>query len=658
MNVIRFVTVFTFLITLTSCQSSPKRRPPTAAGANVQTDYKAAQAAWQKGDSKKALPRLKKIMDQHPESDLADDAAVLTGDILSEQGQQDDALKYYDRVAKGDVETPLETQASLKAARALVRLQKSKEAIPYLERVAEAKAASPEEQLEANEIRYELLIQQKQPMEALDSLIILATQHPSPAKKDRYRQVAIDVMESKLSSDEVEKVANSSSYGFLQIPAKYRYALLSAEQRDYDRARRYFSEVASAAPESDLGERSRAIIQQIDARQKVDARTIGVVLPLSGRQSTIGYKALRGIQHGLGLYGKNPTSFRLAIIDSESNPDVARRAIERLVIDDNVVAIVGGLIAKTATAEASKANEFGVPMITLSQKAGITQIGDFVFRNALTSQMQVQRLVEIAMGQYGLSRFAVVYPNDPYGVEFSNLFWDEVRARGGSIQGAQPYDPNETDFNEYAQRLVGKFYVDEREDYQSQLKKWKEKNPTQSARKGGPTAQDILPPVVDFEAVFIPDTADKSLKVIPAFAYNDVSGMKFLGTNTWNTKKLVSEKDQRRIAEGLIFVDSFLATDRAFQNSEFFSSYRTIFNEEPGLTEVQGHDSALMLRQILGGGEDTRIGVAQKLARLKDFPGAIGLLTVTAEREVRRPVIGLTVQDGTISQLGAPRIAQ
>jgi ABC-type branched-subunit amino acid transport system substrate-binding protein len=124
-------------------------------------------------------------------------------------------------------------------------------------------------------------------------------------------------------------------------------------------------------------------------------------------------------------------------MDSEGNPDNARRGVERLVKEDNVIAIIGSLLSKTAPAVAAKANELGVPTLALSQKAGVTEVGPSVFRNALTSEMQVRQLVKSAMEDLKLRRFAILYPNDPYGVEYANIFWDEVLARGGVITAAQ-----------------------------------------------------------------------------------------------------------------------------------------------------------------------------------------------------------------------------
>ncbi|MBK7845680.1 MAG: ABC transporter substrate-binding protein [Bdellovibrionales bacterium] len=148
----------------------------------------------------------------------------------------------------------------------------------------------------------------------------------------------------------------------------------------------------------------------------------------------------------------------MAVLDSEGNPDIARRSVERLVTEDHVIALIGSLLSKTAVAVASKSDELGVPSIALSSKSGITEIGPTVFET-LTGEMQVRQLVNVAMNDLGITRFAIMYPNDAYGVEYANLFWDEVLARGGTISGAQTYEPNQTDFSAPIQRLVGTFIL-------------------------------------------------------------------------------------------------------------------------------------------------------------------------------------------------------
>ena len=630
-----------------SCAATlPVKREPKKVSPGAEREFRSAESLAQKGDSKKAMPRLKKFVQQNPETELTADAYFQMAQLHQNSQQYQEALNNYLAIINMPVASPLETEAGLRAAKLQLKLGQMAEADKLIDRASRGKNLTPEQQIELEKLRLESALAQKRHLLAIESLVLLTEKHPQPAEREKYRAQAQESLDSRLSEDELREVADGKRFSFLQSLAKFRYGVLMADQRQYSRARDYLVGAAELVPDTELAERANRLVAQIDSRHRVDPRTIGVVLPLSGKQAAIGYKALRGIQLGLGVFGRSP-QFKLAIVDSEGNPDTARRAVERLVQEDNVIAMIGGLLSKTATTEAAKAQEFGVPMILLTQKAGITQAGDFIFRNALTSQMQVQMLVDTAMDKMGLRNFAILYPNDAYGVEFANLFWDEVRSRNGGISGVQPYDPQETDFRGHVQRLVGTYYYEDRADeFRLYAKAHNEKNPKRSSRQGGPSLEELLPPIVDFDAIFIPDSAKAVGQIAPMLAYNNVSGVRLLGTNIWNSPALISRG--QKFVEGAVFVDSYLNADPSFVNSEFHSSFKATFDEDPGFTEVQSFDSALILRQVIVAGASTRTGLRERLSGLQNMPGALGRLSVNGEREFVRPLSALTVRDGKI----------
>ncbi len=626
--------------------TQPKAATPTAV-----KEFASAKAAYDSHQFKKALPLLKRFAQKNPGSDLTDEAAFLMGQIYYDGQQFQDAAAEYMQVINAHHGSPFESEVILRASRSLLRLQRASEVEPILNQI-NVSHLSPTQTLEEKKIRIETYVALRDNMAALTVYNQLIQITPPGPQRDLYRTSAQEFVDNKLGEEDLRALADNRSSGELQPVAMYRYALLLAEKHDYTHARRYLEGVQASAPGTEMADHSRQLLTQIDSRNKVDNHTIGVILPLSGKQAAIGYKTLHGIQLGLGIYGKSGSNFRLAIIDSEGNADAGRRGVERLVAEDNVIAIIGGLLSKTATAEAAKAQEFGVPFITLSQKAGVTQIGDEVFRNALTSQMQVQQIVDVAMNQMKMSKFAILYPNDAYGVEYANLFWDEVRAHGGSIQGAQPYDSNETDFRGHVQRLVGLFYLEDRaEEYRLRLKQYNEKNQKRGVREKNPAIEDILPPIVDFDAIFIPDSAKAVGQIAPTLAYMNVHDVRLLGTNIWNSPALAQRG--KNYVENSVFVDSFLNSGKSFQNTEFYDNFKSTFDEEPGIFEVQAYDSALLLRQMISQGEATRVGLTQKLGALKNFPGALGPLSISSTREILRPLTTLTVHQGQIVPLNS-----
>ncbi len=484
-------------------------------------------------------------------------------------------------------------------------------------------------------------------MQALKESVNFSVIATTPQEQESFRLKSVEIAEGKLTQEQLEKVARDSDFGFARGYALFRLGEIALEDRDKDRARKYFSSVGEFLPGSDLALRAQDILSQLESSKFVESKTIGVVLPLTGKAASVGQKALRGVEMGLGLNNLG-SGFRLAVMDSEGNPDNARRGVERLVKEDNAIAIVGSLLSKTAPAVASKADELGVPTIGLSQKSGLTELGPTVFRNALTSEMQVRYLVRTAMEDYGMKRFAIVYPNDPYGIEYTNLFWDEVLARGGTIASAQVYNPKESDFRYVIQRLVGTYYIEGRVDeYKARLAKLGED--TDKKKKSIRTSheEDVLPPITDFDAVFIPDNA-KALGQIAAFlSFSGVKGVKLIGTNLWNTPGLA--KRAGNFVNNLIFVDSFLPTTAT--HSRFVQEYKALYNEEPSLIEIQAYDSALILRQLVAQGAATRESLTRELSSLKKFPGALGTLNMTQDREIQRPLMALTLEKGEVVPL-------
>lgn len=462
---------------------------------------------------------------------------------------------------------------------------------------------------------------------------------------------AIEIVNNQLIQTDLERAAENKQLGFARAYALYRLSEQALEIKDFSKAKPLLNLVIEALPGSHLEKKSRAILEQIESSQNVNERTIGAILPLSGKNASAGQKALRGIQMGLGLHLPG-SSFKLSVIDSEGSPDTAAVGVERLVKEDGVVAIIGSLLSKTASSVAVKAEELGVPSIALSQKNGITETGSNIFRNALTSEMQIRKLVQYSMNHLKYKKFAILIPNDPYGVEYANIFWDEVLARGGQITGAQVYNPTETDFRFSIQKLTGTYYTEGRADeYKAYLKESSvNKNKTSDRVKN---QEDILPPIVDFEAIFIPDDSKNMGQLAAFLAYGGVKNVKLLGTNLWNTPGL--HKRAGNFSNGILFVDSIYPKMMSLSSSSFIHEYKSIFNEDPGLLEIQAYDSALILRHLLLSGVSSREELTKRISEIKNFPGSIGPLTMTEEKEINRPLTLLTLENGEITALNPSR---
>lgn len=386
-----------------------------------------------------------------------------------------------------------------------------------------------------------------------------------------------------------------------------------------------------------------------------NAQKIGVILPMTGKNASLGQRTLNAIRLGLGLDEKN-SSFSIHIYDSQSNPDVATQGVEKLLRDDKVIAILGGLSAKEAQNISNKAEFFQVPFFSFSQKSGLTIDTEYTFRNSVTPEMQVARLLQHALKTLNAKRFAILYPNDAYGVEFANKYWDLVLAGGGEIVSAQAYDPKDTDLDLYVKKLLGTFHTEARSDeYKARQKeiaekkkKQKEADPTKKKNSRETEVQEnILPPIVDFDVLFVPD-GGKALGQIMAFMKNnDVTQMTYLGTNLWNTPDLF-----RRVgtsSSDVFFVDSTVSPDEQ-KKSDFHNKYVAKHEEDPSIVEAQAYEAALILRDTIRNSSISRSSLASQLSSLGRKNGAYGEIRMNNNREIERPLHIFSLSEGTIQK--------
>ena len=370
-----------------------------------------------------------------------------------------------------------------------------------------------------------------------------------------------------------------------------------------------------------------------------DASKIGALLPMTGRFASLGQRVLNSIQ--IALSG---STYSVIVYDTQSNSDLAARGVEKLLKEQNVIAILGGLSAKEAIAISDKAEFFEVPYFSFSQKSGLTDETDYTFRNAVTPAMQVERLVEYALTHLNAKRFAVLYPNDPYGVEFANTYWDMVLAGGGEITAAQVYDAKDNDLNPYIQKMLGTFHIEPRlQEYKERKKELADKKrksdvdkkPKKKNSRENESTENILSSMVNFDVLFIPDGGRSLGQVMAFMKNNDVTEMTYLGTNLWNTSDLGRRAGHS--AKNIFFVDATLSPEDE-QKSPFYQKYYAAFNESPTIIEAQAFEAAKILRDQISSGYRSRSSLSYQLKSMGRTLGAYSEIRMNTNHELVRPL--------------------
>ena len=310
-----------------------------------------------------------------------------------------------------------------------------------------------------------------------------------------------------------------------------------------------------------------------------------------------------------------------------------------------------------------------VPLVALSHREGLPQIGPYVFRTALTVDAQARELARVAFEELGMTRFALLYPNNSYGLDFVSAFWDEVDRRKGEIRGAEMYENDATTFTEPVKRLVGRWYWLARQDYKETLAALRTKKlPPHRLQAEIERAVKRLPPLVDFDAVVIPESSQKIGLVTPALAVEDivttrdpkeletikkatgnphVHPVTLLGASTWNSPQ--TPQSCERYCEGAVFVDAFYPDSPDPKVRNFVAAFREATGVDPHPREAEAFDTAGMLRRLITERKPTdRAALRAELERMGGFDGVTGRMRFDAHGDAQKSLFMLTIQEGTI----------
>ncbi len=366
-----------------------------------------------------------------------------------------------------------------------------------------------------------------------------------------------------------------------------------------------------------------------DTAPAVDAYPLGCILPLSGRNAAYGNRALDAVLLAAGVFnGAKETPIRLLIEDSQSEPAVAGAAGEKLA-DARVTCILGPLGSQEALEAAKEAQRLQVPILTLTQREGITEIGDHVFRNFLTAAMQIRTVVQYAQAELGLRRFAILSPEDPYGLEMARLFRAEVIRKGGDIRKEKSYKTDQADFGEEIHALAGIAPV---------------------SPGANPPLFGQPKPNPGFEALFIPDSAFRVAMIVSQLAYYDITGIRLLGTSGWDAPELLKTDPEH--LQGAIFVDGFFPNSFRPAVNRFVESFYMAYGREPDAMEALVYDGAeLAVRLIIENRGGTRDAFRKGLLRVKGYQGVTGRTSFPPSRDAEKELFILTVKDGQIIQV-------
>lgn len=673
------------LLALSACPKNTGTGTGTGPKVEVKKNATADEAlakALTVADSKsrrEGIEALLSVRKAFPETTAGQDALYRAGVLAFEEGDYALARKTLGELLFENPLHPMANQARLKSGLAAVEQKAYRDAFQTLSTLVDR--LEGEEKKLAEEALVRAAAGSQQYGEALKGALKQVDVAATPEDRKAALANLEDVVETKTTFLAIAEAWNDLPRSHPGWPLiTFKMARVFYHLRDWNRLDETLKSLLSTAPDSPYAPDAKALLERLSKRQQVRPKAVGAVLPMSGRFQAFGEATMRGLK--LALKGSD---IELVVKDSQGDPALTSKLVEQLAFDEGVIAIIGPLLAEDAKRGALVAEELQVPLITLSRAEGLTEIGPHIFRTMITNSQQAEALADYAMNTLGYKTFAVLHPNTPFGVELTNEFWDAIEKRGGQIRGIESYDHDQKTFTEEAKRLAGRWYLEDRADYHEKLRDIREATTDEfRRRKAVEKMKASLEPVIDFEAMLIPDSWQQVSLVAPALAVEDIitnacdkkdleriqkttgkdklKTVTLLGPSTWSSPKGTSG-DLQLIERGgkyvlcSVYVEAFYETSDRPSTKAFVSAFREAHKDASiTLLDAVGYDSGAMVRSIVEkDAPTTRSAFREVLQHLKDFQGATGSLTIDDAREVRRQLYLLNITPRGVKEVTPKR---
>ena len=180
---------------------------------------------------------------------------------------------------------------------------------------------------------------------------------------------------------------------------------------------------------------------------------IGFAFSMTGGAAVYGTSQKEGTRLAIDQINAAAGSSGLQIVpiweDDASVPQQGTNVFNKLINGDKVSLIIGPTLSNTAKITDPIAQQAGVPVLAISNTiSGITEIGNYIFRDSLTENVVIPHTVKVAKEKLGLKKVAMLYGNDDAMTKATyEVFKKVLQSSGIQILGEQTFAKGDRDFS-------------------------------------------------------------------------------------------------------------------------------------------------------------------------------------------------------------------
>ncbi len=340
--------------------------------------------------------------------------------------------------------------------------------------------------------------------------------------------------------------------------------------------------------------------------EKINAKTLACLLPLSGGYKSIGKKALMGVLTAAGVFGTD-SDFRVVVKDYAMGSEI-REALKEIVTKDGASVLIGPVLSSSIKGISESVKSLGIPTVVFPFSQNLSQGNPYLIRFSYSLEKQARVLASYAVGDTKIKTLGILYPRTEIGGLFKEAFVKSVREFGGNIIYLGSYDSRLHDIS----KEIG----------------W-----IKSRRLG---------------AIFIPDGATHSAELIIKLRQeSSLKDLIFLGPNTWNSQAFI--KTLGLETDGIVFTDFFFPGSERWIN--FKNKFSAAFNEDPGFLEYQVYEAVNLILGILRTPVQKREEVKERILALRGDPLFDITENIDKSLEISFKPLVLTLKGGQIIRI-------
>lgn len=338
---------------------------------------------------------------------------------------------------------------------------------------------------------------------------------------------------------------------------------------------------------------------------------VGAALSLTGAAASYGESQQNGLELATKhLNEKEGVTYALTVEDDQTDPKQAISVFEGFA-GDGASIIIGPTLSNTAFQAQPIAQEESVPVLAISNTAeGITEQGDWIFRDSLTEGQVIPQTVSKAVETYGLENVIVMYSNDDAFTESGyEVMASSLEEEGITVADTLTFSKADTDFR-------------------ALLTEAKNADP---------------------DAIFVSGLIEAAIPLVTQARELGLD-VPIIGGNGFNNPQLMA--DAGDAAEGVVVGAAWNSASDNPENAEFLEAYEAEFGSGPDQFAAQAYAAMTIIDHAVREGCDGgREAIQAGLGNITDLPTVLGSISINENRDAEHEAVVQVVENGSFAVL-------